>query len=410
MKVLIMNTWYYPNMMGGAEYSVKILAETLANVGQNVSVFCVDSKNGFRKEIINGVKIYRSDGGKYNLYRAYFQKRSRIQKIYDKYHEIWNDSLESDVNVVLDEFKPDIVHCNCISGISLSVFNILKNKNIPVVLTLRNYFFIWPFEKKIKYKPLAKIFEKIYCLVCKSCTGRVSAVTAPSDYTLNFYLKEGFFENIRIKQCIPNCILYEKNILDRNIKIKTNRTDTFIHFLYAGWITEPKGIKILLEAFSEIQDEYIDLTLCGDGNMVDFVKNVARKDSRIHYKGKLSQEELRYEYELADVLIVPSVWDEPFGRVVIEGNLYALPVIAGNRGGIPEIINHTCGGILYESDNVDELVRAIVFMSNRDNIKAYIRSLSKGLDYYSEESQANLFCELYLKCMKGKCNANFNCE
>ena len=50
------------------------------------------------------------------------------------------------------------------------------------------------------------------------------------------------------------------------------------------------------------------------------------------------------QYIKADVLVVPSIWDEPFGRVVIEGNSYGLPVICSNKGGIPEIINEMCSG------------------------------------------------------------------
>ena len=43
-------------------------------------------------------------------------------------------------------------------------------------------------------------------------------------------------------------------------------------------------------------------------------------------------------FEMIDVLIVPSLWNEPFGRVVIESILHSKPVIASNVGGIPELL------------------------------------------------------------------------
>ena len=38
MKILILNNYYYPNMEGGAEYSVKLLAEALVKIGIDVNV------------------------------------------------------------------------------------------------------------------------------------------------------------------------------------------------------------------------------------------------------------------------------------------------------------------------------------------------------------------------------------
>ena len=46
MRVLIVNTFYYPNMQGGAEQSVKLLAENLLKQGHTVAVYCADAKDG----------------------------------------------------------------------------------------------------------------------------------------------------------------------------------------------------------------------------------------------------------------------------------------------------------------------------------------------------------------------------
>jgi glycosyltransferase involved in cell wall biosynthesis len=45
-------------------------------------------------------------------------------------------------------------------------------------------------------------------------------------------------------------------------------------------------------------------------------------------------------FEMIDVLIVPSLWNEPFGRVVLESILHKKPVIASNMGGIPELLTN----------------------------------------------------------------------
>jgi glycosyltransferase involved in cell wall biosynthesis len=49
----------------------------------------------------------------------------------------------------------------------------------------------------------------------------------------------------------------------------------------------------------------------------------------------------------ADVLVLPSVWDEPFGRIVIEAMATGLPVVAAAVGGIPEIMGGEFAQMLF---------------------------------------------------------------
>ena len=50
MKVLIVNTYYFPNMIGGAEHSVKLLAENLKKCGYDIAIYCVDSIEPLEKK------------------------------------------------------------------------------------------------------------------------------------------------------------------------------------------------------------------------------------------------------------------------------------------------------------------------------------------------------------------------
>ena len=63
MKILIMNNYYYPNMMGGAEHSIKLLAEQLARTGNEVHILSMDGAekaDAVQAEEINGVFVHRS--------------------------------------------------------------------------------------------------------------------------------------------------------------------------------------------------------------------------------------------------------------------------------------------------------------------------------------------------------------
>jgi glycosyltransferase involved in cell wall biosynthesis len=61
----------------------------------------------------------------------------------------------------------------------------------------------------------------------------------------------------------------------------------------------------------------------------------------------VSQEKLPLYYSAADVLIVPSIHEEGFGRVILEALSCGTPVIASKRGGITEAIDETVGEFIH---------------------------------------------------------------
>ena len=61
----------------------------------------------------------------------------------------------------------------------------------------------------------------------------------------------------------------------------------------------------------------------------------------------------------ADVTVVPSLWEEAFGLIIIESMAAGVPVIASNVGGIPDIIAHEKNGILVPRGDAEELASAI---------------------------------------------------
>ena len=61
----------------------------------------------------------------------------------------------------------------------------------------------------------------------------------------------------------------------------------------------------------------------------------------------------------ADVAVVPSIWEEPFGRTVIEGLSTGRPVLASRGGGIPEILDGPMARFLFGRGDADDLARLI---------------------------------------------------
>lgn len=404
MRVLIINTFYAPNMPGGAEHSTKLLAEGLKKSGHDVCVFSIDTDEKYINEKIDGIDIVRARAGKFNINSRLSGSENKSVKLKNKLLEMRNYGIKEPLLKVIDEFKPDVVHTNNIYGISPYIYSLIHKKGIRIVHTLRDYWYLSPtvdlsIEDDNRF--LIKNILKIHRSYFKKATRYVDVVTAPSKFTLDKFIKEEYFVNSK-KAHVNNSVEIDmKEVVDK-INIKKQNNSNIVNFIFVGMLKEIKGIDKLLEVFSNLKLENIRLNICGSGSLEDTVKSFEKRDHRISYKGKLSSEELSKEFSKNDVLIIPSMWDEPFGRVVIEANINGLPVIGSDRGGIKEILETIKTGELFDSNNLDELRKLIEEFSQRKNLQKYYDRIENNILLYDINKQIEEFVSLYSNTNMGE--------
>jgi D-inositol-3-phosphate glycosyltransferase len=141
--------------------------------------------------------------------------------------------------------------------------------------------------------------------------------------------------------------------------------------LFVGRLRVEKGLLVLLKAIDILNNEQegsaqgkLHLNIFGTGDevyirdMESFLREKGLTQVVI-YHGKVPQDELIGHYDRADILLVPSLWHEPFGLVVAEAMARGLPVIASNIGGPAEILTHEVNGLLIEPNDEHALATAI---------------------------------------------------
>lgn len=396
MNILIVNSFYYPNMVGGAEHSVKLLAEHLVDMGHRVSVYTLDgNENGLsalERETINGVCVYRGHDKYFNR-EKHFHAKNSVEKVMCRLSSIQNRRIKENLDYLQAQVKLDVVHVNNIYGISTYVWEYFHKRNVKVVYTIRDYFLLDPTArvggtKRFLLDAYQSYFRR------KSCQ-YVDVVTAPSEFTLDVFTREGYFKNAK-KECVVNSINYKSKEVEQIVKEKLAREEKKdVIFLFVGALTHDKGVDNLLEAFKLVNNENIRLWLCGNGPLKEFVKSAQARDERICYKGQLSTEELAIIYREADVLVAPSTWDEPFGRIIIEGNQYGLTVIGSNKAGIAEILAYMKTGEVIDPNCITEIADKIKCFSNRKYYSKYIKNIPQNLARYSVKRQIEDFAALY---------------
>lgn len=395
MRILILNSWYYPNLMGGAEHSVMLLAENLVKKGHSVGVFTIDSeKRQLVFEEIHGVNVFRGSGGKYDIRKAYRPDKSFVESLRNKWLEVRNYSVIPELAKVYEKFRPDVVHVNCIAGMFMAAIEFFQLKRVPIVYTLRDYFLDNPQNIVQNYtwnQPVKKIVLAVYRWYTRKISAEVKACTAPSTFTLNYYLDNGYFRNSKIQKCVFNSV--QINMEDTKKYINEKYQHVKRNFMYAGSVTETKGIIPMMKAFMQTDIDCV-LYICGTGNLLDFVRNCAKKDPRIKVMGKLKPVELEQVYKKSDIMLVPSLWAEPFGRVVIEAAKYGLYVIGSINGGIPEIIETLKCGCVCDPNDDGKLKEILENVYAKDFSNIY-KNIIDRISMYSIEKQIDSFEKVY---------------
>lgn len=123
--------------------------------------------------------------------------------------------------------------------------------------------------------------------------------------------------------------------------------------LFVGRFIDIKGMDILLEAAVSI-DKEIYFAFVGDGPLSASIKEVSGRLDNVMFLGRVDNHNLPLYYNAADVLCVPSKYEEGFGRVILEALSCGIPVVASDRGGIPEAIDETVGVLVDPTvDNLE---------------------------------------------------------
>lgn len=165
------------------------------------------------------------------------------------------------------------------------------------------------------------------------------------------------------------------NDFSDGIKFKKNNNG-IINICYAGRILQQKGLDRLLSSFTKLEKKYpnIRLTLAGDGNQLDYLKN-KYKSKKIFFLGKLDFEHLKELYAYTDIFVYAPVWPEGLPTSILEAGLMKCAVIGSPQGGIKEIIDDNKTGLMINSE--EELYNALEILIKNDKKR---NLLSKSLE------------------------------
>jgi glycosyltransferase involved in cell wall biosynthesis len=138
-----------------------------------------------------------------------------------------------------------------------------------------------------------------------------------------------------------------------------------VRLLFVGRFDRQKGIDLLLNALGQLERRDLHLTVIGSPVLGGAEVVLPEQVTVIEW---LPRNELPVYYARADAVVMPSRW-EGFGMVAIEAMCCGTPVIASNRGALPEIVRHGRTGLVFDLDRPGDLVDVLEHL-DRDELRA----------------------------------------
>lgn len=367
MKIMFITAKYHPEG-AGAGRSVRNLAQGVLDAGHEPVVVRLTKEKQAKTETLEGVKIHRLPIR--NIYWPDNTPRNKALKLLWHIIDAFNPLAMRDISKIIDAENPDIVNTNIIAGFSTGIFYTIKNKGIPLVHTMRDYYLLCTQSAMfLNGKDMDELCPQCVPFIPfrRRAAKSVDLFLANSNYVLDRHKK---FNIIDADQ--KSSTQWNMND-DDNMATPRKGQNKTIRFGFIGRLSETKGLDVLLNATQKIETKDWILKIAGKGEeqyLSTLQKN--HPDTRIQYLGFTDPDKF---YNDIDILICPSTYGEPLPRVVYEAYRAGLPVIASSKGGTPEIVDEGKTGFTYEATDAQALATLMDSIANDADL---YQSLSKG--------------------------------
>jgi glycosyltransferase involved in cell wall biosynthesis len=395
---------------GGGTLLPRQIAKALVHRGHRVSVIFaaaspLPGKPAYHVEVAedDGVQLY----GVYNR-PALFTDLDRPEREAD------DPQMRAVIMELVEALAPDVVHYHNLLSFSMRLPEDVSEAGFPSLYTSHNY---WPFCPRLYlfHEDLTRCSgPSLDGSKCGACIGRTdrSAGYASRGRQSRRMLNQAVDRHLAISR--RDREIFVRNGYDADRIVVHHQAPQTIDWIWrtVGSLRKPepelqrplrvgfigslmphKGPHVLVKALQAFEPAQIEGHVYGGGSD-SYLAQLLHVDGKglVTFHGRYEPSELPEILAGLDVVVVPSIWEEGAGLVVVEALASRCPVIGSRIGGIPDFIEDGVTGFLVDPGSAPALASALYrFVSDRGLLGRLQRSLTlpKGFEAYLDELMAH---------------------
>jgi glycosyltransferase involved in cell wall biosynthesis len=426
MRVLIAVNGYPPAHSAGAERLAERIGQWLLANHHEVEVFAIERLDDPNYRVESGLQ----DG--IRVHRLYYN----LKRNDNYFTNLYSDPLVGEAfQSVLSQNTFDLVHI--VSGYLLGgqVIPIAKQHNLPVIITLTEYWFmcsrlnliqptrglcigpesdekcarclledkrryrlpaqiapqlanaVWPLAKALPFVTEQTQAVKARRTVLQSAFDSADAIICPSQFIIDKFASFGFDTS--------RCRLIRHGLAFTSNDTPTVERDSTVELRlgFIGQVKRHKGVDLLIDAVVPLLNagHRISLDVWGpeheEPQYVAALKQQSAPYPTIRWNGRYMGSKVWGILDGFDVLVVPSRWYENSPIVINEANRMGLPVIATNLGGMAEMVDPGKSGLVFELDNANDLRNQIQRLLTEPGLLAQLQAGIPPIKRIDDEMQ-----------------------
>ncbi|MFH1428573.1 MAG: glycosyltransferase family 4 protein [Candidatus Margulisiibacteriota bacterium] len=336
------------------------------------------------------IKIPRNDLRSHLIRVSHLQFNNYFPYVYQIAHDI-------------NRNRPEIVHVHSRCWF-LPYLNILLKYRPKYILQHHNHYFEDMTEKQVNsFMRMIDAFIGVSNYTCKT-----EVLNRFPEYTEKVHV---IHNGVNLEKYRPKWACASESIL--KIKSEYNIQESEKIILFVGRVVNGKGVEPLILAFQKIADKYpgwkmmiVGSSWFGETIKDEFLLRLKKISEpikeKILFTGFVPNENLPAIYSIADIFSAPSIMEEPFGLVFVEAMASGLPVIASERGGIPDVVVQGQTGFLAANpDDPAEIAEILQLMiSGTEKSFEFGRAGRKRVEqFFSWQEAADKTEDLYDKVL-----------
>jgi glycogen(starch) synthase len=382
MRILVVSNLYPPHTIGGYEERCKDVVDALRARGHTLQV--LTSSYGLAAP---------ADEGQINR-TLRFHWTNPVRSLPGLALAEWRD--QQTVRDVIRQRNPDLVFVWSLRSLSSSVLSVLSTLCMPVVYDISDEWLLgidgarWVnFWRGIPQKAWKQRAKKILAAAIRQMVP--VKVDPPNLHNAYFASR-----NLRGRYAAAGYPVADSRIIYCGIPTQQfqyraqRRADGApLRMLYVGQISGDKGVLTVVEALAELDRRgctAVQLTLVGkhsfDKGFLDRLQAMivtANLQARVHYQGQLPRAQMPNVYHAHDVLVFPTITEEPFALVPLEAMACGIPVIATTTGGTRELVTDGENALVFPAGDATALADRLHQLSSDAALRERLRKNARAL-------------------------------